>query len=98
MTTLCEDHTWAGEGECPSCEIAFRGLVPQPDNREVTLSVRIQELADQMTRGSVRDLAYRLGLNEIYLKRLHEGSQMSPSEDVIERLGLRRITTYVRKP
>lgn len=25
---LCDDHAWAGEGDCPKCETAFAGLVP----------------------------------------------------------------------
>lgn len=27
---LCDDHSWAGEGECPKCEKAFAGMFPEP--------------------------------------------------------------------
>ena len=35
MTNLCDDHCWAGEGECPKCAIAFpedwaQGGPPRP--------------------------------------------------------------------
>lgn len=91
------DRQHAAIDDCPHAAAVWKAMTATAPT-QVSLADHIQALADKMTRGSVRDLAYRLGVNETYLKRLREGSQASPSEEVIERLGLQRITTYVRKP
>ncbi len=75
------DFTSPGDGELSSVE-------------RTTVSRRIEELAAQY--GSVTEVANRLGVNAIYLHRLANGSKTSPSEDVIKKLGLRRIVSYVR--
>lgn len=75
------DFTSPGDGELSSVE-------------RTTVSRRIEELAEQY--GSVTEVANRLGVNAIYLHRLANGSKTSPSEDVIKKLGLRRIVSYVR--
>ena len=78
-----------------SDEIDFTSPGDEPSSVErTTVSRRIEELAEQY--GSVKEVANRLGVNATYLHRLANGSKTSPSEDVIEKLGLRRIVSYVR--
>ena len=59
-----------------------------------TVSRRIEELVEQY--GSIKEVANHLGVGAAYLHRLANGSKTSPSEDVIKKLGLRRIVSYVR--
>ena len=61
----------------------------------VTVASRIQELADE--HGSVKEVARRIGVSSIYLQRLAKDSKASPPDEVVTKLGLQRISFYVRK-
>lgn len=56
---------------------------------------RIQELAKQ--HGSLRAAARVLQIDHGYLSRLQDGEKTEPSDDVLRKLGLRRVVTYVRR-
>lgn len=79
----------------PTDEIDFTSPGDEPSSVErTTVSRRIEELVEQY--GSIKEVANHLGVGAAYLHRLASGSKMSPSEDVIKKLGLRRIVSYVR--
>ena len=61
----------------------------------VTVASRIQELTDEY--GSVKEVARRIGVSSIYLQRLTKDSKVSPPDEVVAKLGLQRISFYVRK-
>lgn len=80
--------------DCKHAEAVWKAMTATAPE-SVTLAERIQHLAEEKTKGSIKDLAYLLGLNATYLQRLADGSQTSPSAEVIAALGLQRITHYV---
>lgn len=53
---------------------------------------RIQELAKQ--HGSLRAAARVLKIDAGYLSRLQDGLKTEPSNDVLRKLGLKRVVTY----
>ena len=57
------------------------------------LRARIQALAKQ--HGSLRAAARVLEIDAGYLSRLQGGLKVEPSEEVLRKLGLRRIVTYI---
>lgn len=59
------------------------------------LRARIQELAKQ--HGGLRKAARALELDAPYLSRLQGGSKTEPEEDVLKKLDLRRVVTYIRR-
>ena len=79
----------------PTDEIDFTSPGDEPSSVErTTVSRRIEELVEQY--GSIKEVANRLGVNATYLHRLASGGKTSPSEDVLKKLGLRRIVSYER--
>ncbi len=59
------------------------------------LRARIQELAKQ--HGSLRAAARVLDIDHGYLSRLQDGGKTEPSDDVLRKLDLRRMVTYIRR-
>lgn len=57
------------------------------------LRARIQALAKQ--HGSLRAAAMVLQIDHGYLSRLQDGLKLEPSDDVLRKLGLKRVVTYV---
>lgn len=45
---------------------------------------------------SLRHMADMLGIDAGYLSRLRSGEKTEPSEEVLRKLGLRRVVYYVR--
>lgn len=58
----------------------------------MNLSERIQMLIDK--HGSHRAAARVLRVDDAYLWRLYVGEKCNPSNKMLRKLGLRRITTY----
>lgn len=56
------------------------------------LRARIQELAKH--HGSLRAAARVVQIEAGYLSRLQNGLKLEPSDDVLRKLGLRRVVTY----
>lgn len=61
----------------------------------IDLQQRIAELIEQ--HGSLRGAASALHCDYSYLSRLHAGWKANPSDELLERMGLRRVITYERK-
>lgn len=59
----------------------------------MTVSERIQQLVEQ--HGSLRAAARVVQLDAGYLSRLQAGEKVRPSDPVLRRMGLKRITDYV---
>ena len=58
----------------------------------MTLHKRIAQLAAR--HGSLRALADAAGINASYLSPLASGEKTEPSDEVLQKLGLRRVVTY----
>ena len=74
---------------------AMREVAVQQAVEGVTLPKRITELIEQ--HGSLRGAASALYCDYSYLSRLHAGWKANPSDELLERMGLRRVITYERK-
>jgi len=61
---------------------------------DVTLPERIDEFVK--VYGSLRAAADAIGIDAGYLSRLRNGEKVSPTKDMLTRLGLYRIVTYRR--
>ncbi len=59
------------------------------------LRARIQQLAKH--HGSLRAAARVLEIDHGYLSRLQDGGKTEPSDDILRKLDLRRVVTYVRR-
>lgn len=81
--------------DCKHAEAVWKAMTAVSQGKAVTVASRIQELAEEY--GSVREVANRFGVNAIYLQRLAQDSKASPSEELLTKLGLQRISLYVRK-
>lgn len=44
--------------------------------------------------GSIRKAAEAIGIDYVYLHRLHTGEKTNPSDEVLRLLGLERVVTY----
>lgn len=60
----------------------------------VDLQRRVSDLCQQA--GGVRAAAKALGIDFGYLSRLANGTKTNPSDEVLRKLGLRRVVTYER--
>ena len=60
---------------------------------QMNLSGRIQQLAKQ--HGSLRAAARVLEIDHGYLSRLQNGVKTEPSDDVLRKLGVKRVVSYV---
>jgi transcriptional regulator with XRE-family HTH domain len=58
-----------------------------------TLHARIRELAK--AHGSLRRLADAIEVDAGYLSRLRDGDKSNPSDELLRKLGLRRMVSYV---
>jgi transcriptional regulator with XRE-family HTH domain len=58
----------------------------------MTLNEQIVQLAEQ--HGSLRAVAEATGIGASYLSRLASGEKTEPSDEVLRKLGLRRVVTY----
>lgn len=47
---------------------------------------------------SLREMAGHLGIDHTYLHRLRTGEKTEPSDEVLRKLGLRRVVYYERAP
>lgn len=81
--------------DCKHAEAVWKAMTAVSQDMAVTVASRIEELAEEY--GSVKDVANRFGVNATYLQRLADDSKASPSEELLTKLGLRRIPLYVRK-
>ena len=59
------------------------------------LRARIQELSKQ--HGSLRAAARVLEIDPGYLSRLQDGGKTEPSDEILRKLGLRRVVKYIRR-
>lgn len=66
----------------------------EPASTTTTLGERIAELASH--HGSLRSAATALGCDAGYLSRLSRGEKTEPCDELVERMGLRRVVTYQR--
>ena len=57
------------------------------------LARRIQALVSR--HGSLRAAARVLEIDHAYLWRLQQGVKLEPGDDVLRKLGLRRVITYI---
>lgn len=57
------------------------------------LQQRINELVDK--HGSIRNAAAAVEVDHVYLFRLSTGERTEPSDDVLRKLKLRRVVTYI---
>jgi hypothetical protein len=48
------------------------------------------------THKGVRAASRALGIDAAYLVRLRDGKKTNPGEDTLEKLGIERVTKYVR--
>jgi hypothetical protein len=71
--------------------INFAGNIVLP----VELDVRVRELEKQY--GGLRAAARALKCDAAYLLRLRNGAKHNPSDATLHKLGLEKITAYVRK-
>lgn len=55
------------------------------------LQKRIDELIDQ--HGGLRKAARAIGVDHVYLWRLYRGTKNNPSNDILQKLNLKRITS-----
>jgi len=60
----------------------------------VSLSDRVIEL--EIQHGSLRDVAKAMKCNVSYLSRLKEGQEHSPGDNMLLKMGLKRVVTYKR--
>lgn len=60
----------------------------------MTLSERICELL--RAHGSLREVGCLLGIDYTYLYRMFSGEKLNPSEETLNKLGLRKIVSYER--
>lgn len=57
-----------------------------------TIPNAVQSLVDR--HGSLRAAARVIGVNYAYLSRLRNSQKIDPSDEVLRKIGLRRITVY----
>lgn len=57
------------------------------------LRARIHELAKK--HGSLRAAARVLEIDHAYLSRLQDGSKLEPSDEILRKLRLKRVVTYI---
>lgn len=60
----------------------------------MTLQERIAELVEQ--HGSLRNAALVVKVDVGYLSRLASGEKVRPGKSILQRMGLRLVTTYER--
>jgi len=60
----------------------------------VTLEQRVEELVQE--HGSVRKAGDALNIDPGYMSRLRSGGKIAPTDAVLTKLGLRRVTHYER--
>jgi len=56
------------------------------------MQIRIEFLLKK--HGTLRQVAEKTGISHGYLCKLHRGENHFPSDDVLEKLGLKRTITY----
>jgi hypothetical protein len=61
-------------------------------SKYISLAARIDELLHQF--GSLRAAAKATRIDTAYLSRLQSGIKTNPSEDTLQKLGLRRVVMY----
>jgi hypothetical protein len=61
----------------------------------MTLADRLDELIEQ--HGGLRAAGRALEIDPAYLHRLYVGEKDAPSANVLRKLGLRRVVSYVRR-
>lgn len=61
----------------------------------MTLAQHVKVLIKQ--HGGLRAAARAVRLSAPYLLRLRDGDKKDPSDEVLRRLGLRRVITFVRR-
>ena len=61
----------------------------------VTLKERIDELCEK--HGSLRKAAKAVDVDFGYLSGLRSGEKNNPSDNTLEKLGLKKVVTYVLK-
>ncbi len=62
---------------------------------EVTLPERLGELV--VKHGSLRAAARVLMVSAPYLHRIASGEKTNPDDNLLRRMGLRKVVTYVRR-
>jgi transcriptional regulator with XRE-family HTH domain len=64
----------------------------------MTLKDCIEYQLFRMQPCTLREMAAHLGIDHTYLHRLRTGEKTEPSDEVLRKLGLRRVVTYERLP
>jgi hypothetical protein len=80
--------------DCPGCGNGEQAQVAR-EPAQISLAERIAELAVQ--HGSLRAAGRVLDVDAGYLSRLASGEKDNPDEQLLRRMGLRRIVTYERR-
>lgn len=75
-------------------EITLESKIAQME-RAITLQSRIVDLSEKY--GSRRKLGNAIGVDHAYLKRLEDGEKENPSDEVLDKLGLRKQVFYKEK-
>jgi hypothetical protein len=94
MPTADELRKWALGLGTPD-EVALRTAVAAKEEPGgyVTLPERVEEL---IARYGVRGLARRLGVDPGYISRMRTGERHNPVDELLAKLGLRRVVLYER--
>lgn len=61
--------------------------------KKITPKARALQLIKR--HGSVRAAASAIDVDHVYLFRISTGERADPGDDVLQKLGLRRVVTYV---
>lgn len=72
------------------------GITGATSGLDAQLAGRIDEIAALF--GSLREAADILQIDAGYLSRLRSGEKTEPSDEVLRKLGLRRVVSYERVP
>lgn len=65
-----------------------------PTPRTITLADQVREIVKLY--GGLRTAARALDIEAGYMSRMANGKKLNPGDEVLEKLGLRRVVTYVR--
>lgn len=80
-------------GKCQQCGHEHEVAAPAPTAEAVAMSARIQSLI--ATHGTLRGVSRELGIDVGYLSRLERGEKSEPSDEILAKLGLRRVTVFI---
>ena len=87
----CGDDPWLRSGKAKPC--AEKIARDQKRKARTTIAERINKLVNR--HGSLRNVAKIVGVEPAYLSRLRSGKKIWPSENVLKRLRLKRVSVMI---